>query len=53
MGFPGGTVAHLLDARDANLIPELEKIPSGKAGNPFQYSYILENSWTEEEPGGL
>ena len=43
--------ANAEDARDAGLIPGLERSPGVGNGNPLQYS-CLEISWTEE-PSGL
>ena len=55
-GFPGGAevknlTANVGKARDAGLIPGLDRFPGGGNGNPLQYA-CLGNSWTEE-PGGL
>ena len=46
-GFPGGTVinnlpANARDSRDLGSIPDLERSPGGRKGNPLQYS-DLEN----------
>ena len=46
-GFPGGTVinnlpANARDSRDLGSIPDLERSPGGRNGNPLQYS-DLEN----------
>ena len=50
--FPGGIrgkepPANAGDIRDLVLIPELERCPGLKNGNPLQYS-CLKNPWTEE-----
>ena len=54
--FPDGAMvknspANAGDARDASLIPGLERSPEGRNGNPLQYSCV-ENPRTEE-CGGL
>ena len=50
--FPGGIrgkepPANAGDIRDLVLIPELERCPGLKNGNPLQY-FCLKNPWTEE-----
>ena len=40
------------DTEDAGLIPGLRRCPGGGNGNPLQYSFLGEISWTEQS-GGL
>ena len=55
MSFPGGSVSKesACNAGDPGLIPGLGRPPGEGNGNPFQYSWILQDSpwripWTED-----
>ena len=56
VGFPGSTVvknppANARDTRDAGSTPGSRRYPGEGNGNPFQYSCLEKNPWTESLVG--